>query len=306
MYMYTNYEKNPPKQPLNNIQDSLELNQTQQTQQFEVESIENDHQLNYSLRRADFISSVYAALVIENFIILGVILLGLFSELQFLLITKTSNIKDFCYCETKKASDCDKDCLVSQKDSYDIKPTYLFYCFLIIGIILQIWLNYGITYIRKQFWVSQLVLLIITFSGYVLTISTICILIAYNFGIALILVGWLNAFVIIFCFAFYTMKTKSEINYGIGAIFILSPTLLFLITYINITPNYAIFFSLNSLIIISFGFFLIWESKKILSQQRTIKLSIIEILIGSELLINFVNQGFFRAIEMIKNIRKNK
>ncbi|CAD8087758.1 unnamed protein product [Paramecium primaurelia] len=306
MYIYTSYEKNQPNQPLHYIDDSLEQNQTQYTQQFEVESIENDQKLNDSLKRADYISSVYAALVIENFIIPAVILLGLFSELQFWLITKTPNIKDFCYCETKKALECEKGCLVSQIDSYDIKPTYLFYCFFIIGVILQIWLNLGITYIRKQFWVSQLVLLIVIFSCYALTISTICILIAYNFGIGLILVGWVNAFVIIFCFAFYSMKTKSEINYGIGATFILSPTLLFLITYIKMSPNYAIYFCLNSIILITFGFFLIWESKKILSQQKIIRLSIIEILIGSELLIACINQVIFRAIEFCKNSKKTK
>ncbi|CAD8117455.1 unnamed protein product [Paramecium sonneborni] len=230
--MYTSYEKNQPNEPLNYIVDSLENNQTQYSQQFSVESIENDQKFKDSLKRADYISSVYAALVIENFIILAVILLGLYSQLQFGLITKNSNIKDYCYCETQKAQECDNGCLISQKDNYEIIPTSLFYIFLIIGAILQIWLNYGIIYILKN---------VINYNVFLLCINDLNHLhIDYlQFWNCLDLIGWVNAFVIISCYAFYTMKTKSEINYGSiihsqklsRALFIFTPTLLFLIAF---------------------------------------------------------------------------
>ncbi|CAK78559.1 unnamed protein product (macronuclear) [Paramecium tetraurelia] len=313
MYIYTSYEKNQPNQPLNYISDSQQTIQTNNTEQFEFEQIQSfdieyilgSQQVEDSLKRADYISSAYAAMIIENFIILAVILLGLYSELQYWLITKSSNIKDFCYCEMEGVSECNFGCVISQKNELSIRPTYLFYCCISIGAILQIWLNFGILYFRKLYWAQQLILLIVVFSCYALMISTLCTLIAYNFGIGLIYLGWLNAFVIIFCFAFYTMKTKSELNYGIGALFIMSPTIFFLIMFIKINPNYVIFLLLSSLILMSFGFYVIWESKKMLSQQRIIRLSIIEILIGSEFLIAFVNQGVFRGVELlIKKLKK--
>ncbi|CAD8181415.1 unnamed protein product [Paramecium octaurelia] len=305
MYIYTSYEKNQPNQPLNSISDIRQTIQTNNTEQFEFEQIQSSQQIEDSLKRADYISSAYAAMIIENFIILAVILLGLYSELQYWLITKSSNIKDFCYCEMIGVSECNLGCVISQKNEFYIQPTYFFYCCILIGVILQIWLNLGIVYFRKLFWAQQLILLIVVFSCYAFMISTLCTLIAYNFGIGLIFLGWLNAFVIIFCFAFYTMKTKSEMNYGIGALFIMSPTIFFLITFIKITPNSVMFLLLNSLILMSFGFYLIWESKKMLNQQRIIQLSFIEILIGSELLISFVNQGVFRGVELlIKKLKK--
>ncbi|CAD8178033.1 unnamed protein product [Paramecium pentaurelia] len=265
--------------------------------------LEQSKSISTTQKRADFESSVFSALVIQNLFILMMICFGLFTNMQFWLVDQPSDIIDFCYCGFGNTYQCQDECVYSQDEQNYPKPIALFYCSLIIGLIMHIWLNVGLAQIQKQHFLIILLYLAILCLFYIFTLTTFSILIAYTLGVQLIFLSWIIDFVFIFCIAFYTTRTKTQVNYKVGTIFIFIPTLLFLIIYISIYPDSALYICLDCFIVAIHEYFIIAEIIRFRNKEEFTS-SILDIMIGSSLLFGSINQCVISLIELCQGFLK--
>ncbi|CAD8167992.1 unnamed protein product [Paramecium octaurelia] len=294
MYSYEAYKpSNLNDQLVSDINDKKQL------------ELEQQKSINTTEQKADFESSVFSGLVIQNLFVLMMICLGLYTNMQFWLVYQTSDVNDFCYCGFVDASQCQDECIYQLEESNQPNPKGLFYGSVIIGFIIQIWLYIGFAQIKKQHFLLTHLQLAMLCLFYSFTLTTICILIAYRWGVQLIFLAWIIDFVFIFSTAFYTTRTKTLINYKAGSIFIFIPTILMLILYVSIYPHSAIYICLDCLFVTLHGYFIISQIIKLRSKEE-FKSSIFEIMITSSILFASINQCFISIIEFCQGLMKKQ
>ena len=84
--------------------------------------------------------------------------------------------------------------------------------------------------------------------------------------------AWIITFAIVISLTTYACFTKSDMTlssnyssiYKVGGVFIIVPTLFFLIIFSFIYPSRSIFIIICSLVIILYGFYLVWETQMII------------------------------------------
>ncbi|CAK87015.1 unnamed protein product (macronuclear) [Paramecium tetraurelia] len=294
MYSYEAYK------PSNfNDQKVIDINDKQQLE------LEQQKSINTTEEKADFESSVFSGLVVQNLFVLMMICLGLYTNMQFWLVYQIHDVNEFCYCGFVNEYQCQDECIYSGEESNQPNPRGLFYVSVIIGFIIQTWLYIGFAQIKKQHFLLTHLQLAMVCLFYSFTLTTICILIAYRWGVQLIFLAWIIDFTFIFSTAFYTTRTKTLINYKVGSIFIFIPTLLMLIIYIFIYPHSVIYICLDCLFAALHGYFIISQIIKLRGKEE-LKSSIFEIMITSNILFASINQCFISLIEQCQGLMKKQ
>ncbi|CAK77922.1 unnamed protein product (macronuclear) [Paramecium tetraurelia] len=245
--------------------------------------------------RADFILKVYIFLTMELAFTFLLVILGLYTNMQQWLVT--TGQEESCYCAFGSFSQC--GCTyISHYDS-----TWLFWVSIVFSLILHLILFCGNQRVRQKPWNFIILGLYILFFGFLVT--NLCIIIAYEFGVGIVWQAIGITFGFVLALTAYSFKTKTSFTFGIGSIFLLTPTLVLMLILMGVYSQFALSIFLCTLLVVGQGFFLIWETKAIIGDGK-LKLSIDDYVIGSLLLYGSIIQLLWRIMMLIIAIKERK
>ncbi|CAD8179773.1 unnamed protein product [Paramecium pentaurelia] len=259
-----------------------------------IPPLRNENFYNQQIR-ADFIMKVYICLTMELTFTFVMVILGLYTNMQYWLVT-TGQQKS-CYCAFGNFAQC--GCTYFSH----YYPTWLFYVSITVSIILHITVFCGGKRIRKRPWNLIILGLYILFFGFLVT--NLCILIAYEFGVGIVWQAIGITFIFVLALTVYQFKTKNCLSYRVGSICLFIPTLAIMLILMGVYSNYALSIFLCTLFIIGEGFFLIWETQMIIGDEK-LKLTIDDYEIGSLLLYASIIQLIWRIMIWIMAIKDRK
>ncbi|CAD8167851.1 unnamed protein product [Paramecium pentaurelia] len=255
--------------------------------------------------RVYFLKKVYILLTIEFFINLGMVALGLYTEMLNWFV----NMNFDCWLPGPIVCDYDRfksiQCKSNGGASCNIHPTptWLFYISLIISLILQFTCYFGGQTARKAPLHYVTLILYIIFFGF--TLTTICIFMALSLGTITVWLVWGDTFLVIAAMTFYVYVKKSEFPFKDGAILIISTAMLMVFIKLLIQFVFVLEYFYCALFSIIYGFYLMFETKFIMGKGKQ-QLTIDNYLIGSLLLYALIIQFLVRIYELLEKVFRRK
>ncbi|CAD8213119.1 unnamed protein product [Paramecium pentaurelia] len=277
--------QNDQQQYINPQSFETQNGQTQKMNQFQNQGVFQDQQI-----RVQFFKNLYCFLFFEFLFNLVMIALGIYTDMIFWLL----RLYEICYYDEENYQYC----------FYGVEPSWLFYVSLFISLILQFMLYFKGNLVRNAP-VNYIVLILqIVFFGF--TFTTINIFWALRLLPIAVWITWGGTFLIIGVFTILAFLQKREISWQVGAIVILGISLTLFIIWIftfHYYPLWAKFLSL--VVILIYGFYLILETRLMMSQGR-FNLYTNDYLIGSLLLNGLMLQPLVRIFEILSNAFGNR